>query len=52
LQTTEKPERIKKVNRKLESLGVKVISQYAVLGPHDFANNVEAVDNKTIARFH
>jgi len=47
----EKPERIKEVNRELEALDVKVISQYAVLGPYDFANIVEAADNKTIARF-
>lgn len=46
----EKPERIKEVNRELESFGVRVISQYAVLGPYDFANVVEAPDNKTIGR--
>jgi uncharacterized protein with GYD domain len=27
-----------------------VISQYAVLGPYDFANVVEAPDNETISR--
>jgi uncharacterized protein with GYD domain len=46
----EKPERIKEVNKELEGLGVHVISQYAVLGPYDFANIVEAPDNKTIGR--
>lgn len=46
----EKPERIKEVNKELESFGVRVISQYAVLGPYDFANVVEAPDNKTIGR--
>jgi len=46
----EKPERIKEVNKELEGFGVRVISQYAVLGPYDFANVVEAPDNKTIAR--
>lgn len=46
----EKPERIKEVNKELESFGVRVISQYAVLGPYDFANVVEAPDNKTISR--
>jgi uncharacterized protein with GYD domain len=46
----EKPERIKEVNKELEALGVKVISQYAVLGPYDFANIVEAPDNKTVSR--
>lgn len=46
----EKPERIKEVNKELEAFGVRVISQYAVLGPHDFVNIVEAPDNKTIGK--
>jgi len=46
----ERPERIKEVNREIEKLGVKVLAQYAVLGPHDFVSIVEAPDNKTIAR--
>ncbi len=46
----ENPERIKEVNKELETLGVKVISQYAVLGPYDFASIVEAPDNKTIGK--
>ncbi|MBI3948598.1 MAG: GYD domain-containing protein [Armatimonadetes bacterium] len=44
------PERIKEVNREVEALGVKITAQYAVLGPYDFVNVVEAPDNKTIAR--
>ena len=32
----------------LEALGVKVLKQYAVLGPYDFVNIVEAPDNETI----
>jgi len=46
----EKPERIREVNKEIEALGVKVLSQYAVLGPYDFVNIVQAPDNKTIAR--
>ena len=46
----ERPERIKEVNREIEALGAKVISQYAVLGPYDFVNIVEAPNNETIAR--
>jgi len=38
------------VNKELEALGVKVIAQYAVLGPYDFVNIVEAPDNETVAR--
>jgi len=46
----EKPSRIKEVNKELEAFGVRVISQYAVLGPYDFATIVEAPDNKTIGK--
>jgi uncharacterized protein with GYD domain len=46
----EKPDRIKEVNKELEAFGVRVISQYALLGPHDFASIVEAPDNKTISK--
>jgi len=44
------PERIKEVNRELEKMGVRVTNQWAVLGPYDFVNVVEAADNTTIAR--
>ena len=42
--------RIKEVNKELEEFGVKVTAQYAVLGPFDFVNVVEAPDDLTIAR--
>ena len=44
------PERIQEVNRELEARGVKVLNQYAVLGPYDFVNIVEAPDNETVVR--
>lgn len=44
------PERIKEVNEEFEALGVKVVSQYAVLGPYDFVNIIEGTDNKQMAR--
>jgi uncharacterized protein with GYD domain len=44
------PERIKEVNRELEKMGVRVTNQWAVLGPYDFVNVVEAADNTAIAR--
>lgn len=47
---TKHPERIQEVNKELEGMGVKVTAQYAVLGPYDFVNVVEAPDNQTIAR--
>jgi len=46
----EKPERIKEVNKELQTFGVRVISQYAVLGHYDFVNIVEAPNNETIAK--
>lgn len=46
----ERPNRILEVNREIEAMGVKVLKQYAVLGPYDFVNIVEAPDNETIAR--
>jgi uncharacterized protein with GYD domain len=44
------PGRIKEVNQELEALGVKVIAQYAVLGPYDFVNIVEGPDHQTMLR--
>ena len=44
------PARIKEVNKEIEALGVTVKDQYAVLGPYDFVNIVEAPNNETIAR--
>jgi len=45
-----RPERIKEVNTELEKMGVRVHAQYAVLGPYDFINILEAPDNETISR--
>ena len=45
-----RPERIKEVNKEMEKMGVKVITQYAVIGPYDFINIVEAPDNETITK--
>lgn len=46
----ENPGRIMQVDKELEKLGVKVKDQYAVLGPYDFVNIVEAKDNETVMR--
>ncbi|MFP5451514.1 MAG: GYD domain-containing protein [Thermoleophilia bacterium] len=44
------PDRIKEVNSEIEQMGARVVSQWAVLGPYDFVNIVEAPDEKVIAR--
>jgi uncharacterized protein with GYD domain len=46
----EKPARIQEVNKEIEALGARVVGQWAVLGPYDFVNVVEAPDNETVAR--
>jgi uncharacterized protein with GYD domain len=44
------PNRIKEVNKEVESLGAEVKAQWATLGQYDFINNVEAPDEATMAR--
>jgi uncharacterized protein with GYD domain len=47
----EHPERILEVNKELEQkMGIKVREQFAVLGPYDFVNIVEAPDNETVLK--
>jgi len=45
----EHPDRLETVNRELSHMDVKVIAQYALLGPYDFLTIVEATDNETVA---
>jgi len=44
------PKRLKEVNQEVEAMGVKIITQYALLGPYDFINILEAPDNKTVTK--
>ncbi len=46
----ESPARIKEVNQEVEAMGAKILAQYALLGPYDFINILEAPDNKVIAK--
>jgi uncharacterized protein with GYD domain len=47
---TENPGRIKEVNKEVEAMGAKILAQYAVLGPYDFVNIVEAPNNEAISK--
>ena len=44
------PSRLKEVNREIEQMGARVVQQWAVLGPYDFVNIVEAPDIATVAK--
>ena len=46
----EKPERIKEVNKEVESMGVKILAQYALLGQYDFVNILEAPSNEVMSK--
>ncbi|MBS3909074.1 MAG: GYD domain-containing protein [Actinobacteria bacterium] len=47
----DKPERIKEVNDEVtQKFGVKILTQYMVMGPYDFVNLVEAPDNDTMVK--
>lgn len=46
----ENPERIRVVNKEVEAMGVKILSQYATLGIYDFVNLIEAPDNETMLK--
>jgi uncharacterized protein with GYD domain len=44
------PARIKEVNKEVEAMGAKVLAQYALLGPYDFINILEAPNNEVTVR--
>jgi uncharacterized protein with GYD domain len=46
----QSPERIREVNKEVEAMGAKILSQYALLGPYDFVNILEAPSNEVISR--
>jgi uncharacterized protein with GYD domain len=46
----ENPGRIKEVNQEVEAMGAKILAQYALLGPYDFVNILEAPSNELISR--
>ena len=46
----KKPDRIKEVNKEVEAMGIKILAQYAIMGPYDFLNILEAPDNATVTK--
>ena len=46
----DKPERIKEVNKEIEAQGLRIINQFALLGPYDFVNIVEAPSAEAVSR--
>lgn len=46
----ERPERLKEVNKEVEAMGARVMSQYALLGGYDFVNIIDAPTNEIMAR--
>ncbi len=46
----DSPERLREVNADVESMGVKVLEQYALLGQWDFLNILEAPDEITMGK--
>ncbi len=46
----QNPSRIWEVNKEVEKMGAKILTQYALLGEYDFVNILEAPNNTVIAR--
>ena len=46
----DNPDWIKELNKKMELMGVKVLTQYALLGQYDFVNIVEAPSDEVAAK--
>lgn len=44
------PERLSEVNHEVEAMGLRVLHQWALLGPYDFCTVVEAPDERAMAR--
>jgi uncharacterized protein with GYD domain len=44
------PDRLREVNAEVEAMGVRIVAQWALLGPYDFATVLEAPDERTVTR--
>ena len=46
----QKPDRILEVHKEIDKMGVKILQQYAVIGPYDFVSIVQAADVETVMK--
>ena len=46
----ENPDWIREVDKEIEYMGIKILSQYALLGQYDFVNILEASNNEVVAK--
>ena len=46
----ENPESLNDINKEMEFMGAKILTQYALLGQYDFVSIVEAPSNEAIAK--
>ena len=46
----DNPDRIREVDKEVELMGVKILTQYALLGPYDFVNIIEAPSDEAAAK--
>ncbi len=44
------PQRLKEVNAEVETFGVRIVDQWALLGQYDFCTIIDAPDDRTMAR--
>jgi len=43
-------DRIREVNTEVESMGIKILAQYALLGPYDFLNVLDAPSDAAVSK--
>ena len=46
----DNPDWIKEVNKELDHMGAKILTQYALLGQYDFVNIIEAAGDEAAAK--
>jgi uncharacterized protein with GYD domain len=46
----ERPERMLEVNKEVEAMGVKILAQFALLGPYDFVNILDAPTDTAVSK--